>query len=146
MTAAAGIGALVGTLGLASLTTTRYQTLLVMLAAGVLGLALLGLGLAPGFAFALIMMLVIGAGSTGTQALFNTVIQSNVNDAMRGRMTSLYIVTFGVSAFGSLLIGAVADVIGVALAVAGAGALTTLAAILTFLLSPSLRRRSTAES
>ncbi|MFK7887740.1 MAG: MFS transporter, partial [Gammaproteobacteria bacterium] len=58
-------------------------------------------------------------------------IQTHVDDDVRGRVSSLWgMIAFGGTAFGSLAIGAVAQVVGLRAALLGAGALCLIASLL----------------
>jgi MFS family permease len=119
MNMAQGVGAvcagiLVATLG------RRYgrgQVVTVMTAFTPLASLLLSQTTRPEIAVPL--MGVFGFGMILMFITINTMIQSEVPDEFRGRVMSLYTLTFfGISPFGALLLGQVAEVIGTAEAVA----------------------------
>ena len=69
---------------------------------------------------------VLSLGGIGSQIL----IQSNVDDNYRGRVSSLWgMVAFGGTAAGSLLIGVVADVVGLQQTLIGSGLLCLVASM-----------------
>ena len=70
----------------------------------------------------------------------NTLIQSMVPDALRGRVMAVYSMMFvGLGPIGALIAGALAHRIGAPLTVAAGGALTILGAIAFALRLPALR-------
>jgi len=70
----------------------------------------------------------------------NTSLQTVVPNELRGRVMSLYtLVLLGLIPVGSLLLGAVADVVGSASAIALGGGAWAVVVGLTFLARPSLR-------
>jgi hypothetical protein len=67
--------------------------------------------------------------------LINTLLQTRVSDAMRGRVMSLYTLTFfGLAPFGNLIIGWAAQSIGISLTI-------LLSAAITFILSRTILNR-----
>src|SRR6266540_1766495 len=102
----------------------------------------LTLALAGNFAMAAATLVVVGFAQITFQATCNTILQLTTPDALRGRIMSLYAVVFaGVTPFGALTVGYVAEKLGTpaACAVSGAGGLLSVA-ILTVL----WRTRTTA--
>ncbi len=129
----AGLGALVGALFIASRShTTRFEN---NIAAGSL---LLGCGLVL-FSFSrnlyvsLILMFIIGISLIVQMASSNTFIQSMVEDGMRGRVMSLYTMSFmGMATIGNLFAGAIAQRIGVSLTLFLSGAGCTIVALVFY--------------
>jgi MFS family permease len=75
-------------------------------------------------------------------AISNTLIQTLVREQMRGRVMSLYLMAFlGMATFGSLLAGAIANVIGAAHTLMGSGLLCLLGAAAFWRQLPELRRQ-----
>jgi len=111
---ATGIGALTGALFLASRKNVRGLMRIITLASGIFGVGLLALSVTRVFIPALIIMVTIGFGMMVQMAATNTIIQTLVDDDMRGRMMSFYAMAFmGMTPFGSLLSGSLAHSIGV---------------------------------
>jgi predicted MFS family arabinose efflux permease len=67
------------------------------------------------------MLLLFAAGwmSASFLALNQTALQLSVDDDVRGRVLSIYLLTWGMLPFGQLAVGAVADQLGAPLAMAG---------------------------
>ncbi len=130
---AAGLGALIGALFIASRShTTRFEN---TIAAGSL---LLGCGLVL-FSFSrnlycsLALMFIIGISLIVQMASSNTFIQSMVEDSMRGRVMSLYTMSFmGMATIGNLFAGAIAQRIGVPLTLLLSGVGCTIVALLFY--------------
>jgi MFS family permease len=111
--AAAGVGALGGALYLASRTTVRGLGSLIASTAVVTGASLAAFSESRSPALSYVIMTVVGFGMIVLAASSNTVLQTLVDDDKRGRVMSLYAMAFlGMSPFGNLLAGALADRIG----------------------------------
>jgi MFS family permease len=111
---APGIGALVGTIYLASRKTIRGAGIRVVAGAITFGTGLIALGLVHSLPLALIALGFVGLGMIVQLATSNTVLQTIVDDDKRGRVMSLYtMAVMGMTPFGSILGGALAHVIGV---------------------------------
>jgi MFS family permease len=129
----AGLGALIGALFIASRShATRFEN---TIAAGSL---LLGCGLTL-FSFSrnlylsLVLMFIIGISLIVQMASSNTFIQSMVEDAMRGRVMSLYTMSFmGMATIGNLFAGILAHRIGVPLTLLVSGVGCTVVALLFY--------------
>jgi MFS family permease len=89
---------------------------------------------------ALLLALGLGFGFMIEFTLINTMLQTRVSDEMRGRVMSLYTITFfGFAPFGNLLMGWLSEVWGLSPSIAlGAGA-TLLLTLLTLRSIPQLR-------
>lgn len=111
---APGIGALLGTIYLASRKTIRGAGIRVVAGAITFGAGLIGLGVVHSLPLALIALGFVGLGMIVQLATSNTVLQTIVDDDKRGRVMSLYtMAVMGMTPFGSILGGALAHVIGV---------------------------------
>jgi MFS family permease len=111
---APGIGALLGTIYLASRKTIRGAGLRVVAGAITFGAGLIALGGVHSLPLALIALGFVGLGMIVQLATSNTVLQTIVDDDKRGRVMSLYtMAVMGMTPFGSILGGALAHVIGV---------------------------------
>lgn len=104
-----GLGALVGALTVAAGSHSPHRNR--WLAVGALGFpaALLAMALARQAALAMAILFVIGWTFVVQFATVNTLIQSHVPDALRGRVMSIYtLMFFGLTPFGALLAGTIA--------------------------------------
>ncbi len=126
----AGGGALVGALLLAARRSPRGLGGWVPWAAFGFGLGLVGFSFSRSFWLSGALLVPTGFAMMVQMASSNTLLQMMVPDALRGRVMSLYSMTFmGMAPIGSLLAGSLAEVIGAPATVAGGGALCMLAAV-----------------
>ena len=109
-----GIGAVVGTVGLARRTHVGGLPNVITYSALLLGVANLVFAASPWFYLSLAFTLLIGYGLMRQLAAANTTIQTIIPDHYRGRIMSLYsMCVVGISPFGSLAAGAIAGRLGV---------------------------------
>lgn len=138
--AASGTGALIGTLYLASRKSVIGLGRIVGIAAGIFGTGLICFSLSRLLTLSIILMAVTGFGMIVQMASSNTILQTIVDDDKRGRIMSLYAMSFaGIAPFGSLLAGAVAHGIGAPNTLIIGGAFCIIASIFFFMKFRSLR-------
>jgi len=119
---AAGLGGLAGTVYLASRVSVRGLVSVVMYAILCAGTALALLSWSSRMWLALPLLVVIGFCILVTSVSVNMILQTIVDDDKRGRVMSLYTAAFlGISPFGALAAGAIADLIGVSATLALSG-------------------------
>jgi MFS family permease len=88
---------------------------------------------------ALLFLSVVGFGMMSQTTISNTLIQTNVAPAMRGRVISYYAMAFfGMQPIGGLLIGTLSHHIGAANTIAAEGIMTILIALI---IGPLLHQR-----
>lgn len=137
---AVGVGSLLGALYLASRRSVVGLGKVLALAAMLFGGALIGFGLSPNYLLSMGMMFVAGFGLIVHMASTNTVLQTMVDDDMRGRVMSFYSMSvIGMAPFGSLLCGMLASRLGESHTIILAGVLCILAAGIFFLMIPRMR-------
>ncbi|MGO9118625.1 MAG: MFS transporter [Desulfomonilaceae bacterium] len=108
-----GVGALAGALYLASRKGVLGLGKIIPIGAGIFGLGLIAFALSRNFFCSLIFVTGVGFGQMVELATSNTLLQTIVDDDMRGRVMSFYTVGFiGMAPVGSLLAGALASLIG----------------------------------
>jgi MFS family permease len=145
MLAAVGIGSTIGALGLASLGNFKRKGLVLLFGGLIFGVILVlfanagGLGKSlhlgsNSYFLALILLVVIGISFNSYTTTSNTVVQMNVENEYRGRMTSLYCMVIGFYPIGSLIIGALAETMGAPLALTIFGSCLVLSMIIAFTL------------
>jgi MFS family permease len=111
--AASGIGALAGGIYLASRKTVMGLGQLIVLAPTILGIGLITFSFSRLLPISLLTMLFVGLGTILQVASSNTVLQTIVEEDKRGRVMSLFTMSFlGMTPFGNLLGGALAERIG----------------------------------
>jgi len=141
LSAATGIGALVGAFLLASRSTVLGLGRWIWLASGGFGLALVGFGLSRSLPLSLAVLAVAGFAMITHMAASNTILQTVVDDTRRGRVMSFYIMAFiGMTPFGSLLAGALATRIGAPRTVMLGGIVCVLGAAAFARQLPAIRR------
>ena len=118
LVAVSGVGAIAGSLVLASL-PNRKRGLMLILSGLVLGLALVGFSFSNTLLLSMVMIVFVGVGQTGRMTLANTLLQYYVADEYRGRVMSLYMMEFGLTSFAVFFAGVLTDSIGVQWAVGG---------------------------
>ena len=139
---AAGMGAVCGTLLLASRRSVNGLVQFILGAAFLSGSALIALSWSRWLAFSLLMMTVIGFGILVISVSVNMILQTIVDDDKRGRVMSLYTAAFlGVVPFGGLIAGMLADRIGAIGTVLGGGIVCVLAALYVLFRLPMLLAR-----
>jgi MFS family permease len=91
------------------------------------------------------LVVILGVG-WGTMVLFNmanTLVQTHVSDSLRGRVLSIYSLTFfGGMPLGALWAGAMADVIGAPLTIMAGALISLVFAVVLWIAVPQLRRLS----
>lgn len=110
---AVGVGSLVSALSLVMRRSVRGLSKMIPIAACVFGVGLIAFGLSTRLWLSLLLMLLTGFGMMQGLTSSNTIIQTLVDEKMRGRVMSYYTMAFvGMAPFGSLLAGALAHAIG----------------------------------
>jgi MFS family permease len=138
--AAAGIGGFGGALVTAALAgreprSTQWLVAGVLTSLGLIALAAIHTVLASLPAF-----FVIGVGTLAFLGATNTLIQTLAPDAVRGRAIAVYtMIAIGVVPAGSLVVGAIASVIGLHVAFALAGAICLVCTVAAYALNPIIR-------
>jgi MFS family permease len=129
MTAAMGVGAVLGGLRVAARGQIGVRTLVA--AAAAFGMTLLFATLAPSLAVELIALALVGAASITFMSSGNSTLQLNAEPSMRGRVMSLWFVAFqGTTPIGGPLIGWVIAMAGARAGLGTGAASCALAALL----------------
>jgi MFS family permease len=111
--AGSGVGAVCGGLYLVTRTTVVGLGKVIIFGPACLGIGLITFSLSRFLPLSLLAMSLVGLGTILQVAAGNTVLQTIVEDDKRGRVMSLYTMSFlGMVPFGSLLGGSLADRIG----------------------------------
>lgn len=137
--AALGVGGVLATPLVAGRGSAVARSALVGGALGFYGASLLAFALSPVFPMAVLFLLVAGGGYLALASTLNTTIQIQVDEQRRGKVLALYVMGLTSSyPIGSLVQGALADVVSVRLVTACSGA-ALLAVLATLLRSGRLR-------
>ena len=114
----AGIGAIVGSLVLASLPNKKRGVML--LASGLLlGVSLASFSFSTSWYLSLALIVFVGLGQAGRMTLANTLLQYYVEDEYRGRVMSIYLMEFGLAGFGTFAAGLLAEAFGIQWTIGG---------------------------
>jgi MFS family permease len=129
--AVTSIGSLIGALATARLHLTTYKW--VAGAALMLGVANIGMAIAPNVWIAFVWAIPLGAGGAAMIAGANSIITQEAPPDMRGRMLALTAVAFlGSTPIGGPITGWVADYVSVSWSLAYGGIITLFAAVFMF--------------
>jgi MFS family permease len=110
---AAGSGALVGTIYLASRKSVIGLGRLIVFATILFAIGMSAFALSSNMFLSLVSLVIAGFGAMTLVASCNTILQTILEEKMRGRVMSLFTVAFvGIAPFGSFGAGAMADIIG----------------------------------
>jgi MFS family permease len=110
---AAGVGSLGSALALVARRSVRGLTKMIPIAAAAFGAGLICFGFSRVLWLSMLLMLLTGFGMMQGVTASNTILQTLVDERMRGRVMSYYTMAFvGMAPFGSLFAGALAQVIG----------------------------------
>jgi MFS family permease len=136
-----GVGALISALALVVRKSVRGLTRVLPMAAAIFGCGLIAFGFSRAMWLSTLLMLVAGYGMLQGLTATNTVIQTLVDEKMRGRVMSYYTAAFvGTAPFGSLLAGAMAHWIGAPVTVMINGSVCILGAAWFWSQLPKIRR------
>jgi MFS family permease len=110
---AVGIGSLASALSLVLRRSVRGLGKMIPIAAVAFGTGLIAFGFSTNLWLSMLLMLLTGFGMMQGLTASNTIIQTLVDEKMRGRVMSYYTMAFvGMAPFGSLLAGTLAHLIG----------------------------------
>ena len=138
---ASGIGALIGGIYLSSRQSILGLGKIITIAPAIWGGGLIGFSLSNTLWFSLLMMLIAGFGSILLIASSNTFLQTIVEDDKRGRLMSLFTMSFiGMVPLGNLFAGSLANIIGAPSTLTLSGIGCVLGSFLFSRQLPTLRR------
>ena len=133
-----GIGALIGSLVIASM-PARNRGMILLVSALIMGVALIAFSISTWYWVTVPIMLVVGFGLAGRMSLGNVLLQTYTEASYRGRVTSIYMLEFSVTAFMVFLLGALATVVGIQLALGASFTIMVVIVVTTLLFSPRAR-------
>ena len=138
---ARGLGALLGALTLASLGRARFKGKLLTLGTFALPLLLLLFTFVRALPMALLVLIGTGMAVILIMNVANALVQGLVPDALRGRVMSVYSMTFfGCMPIGALWIGAAAEYAGAPTAMIISALISLAFGVLLFIFAPWVRR------
>lgn len=139
LNSAIGFGAMAGAFFLASLQPGANLKKILFINTLLFGAGLLVFSHLTHLPLALLFLSVVGFGMMSQTTISNTLIQTNVAPAMRGRVISYYAMAFfGMQPIGGLLIGTLSHHIGAASTIAAEGIMTIFIALI---IGPLLHQR-----
>src|SRR5215218_1731475 len=136
LSATSAVGAVVTGLLLGRRSSRAHETRLFVIAAGVFGLALAGLAVAPTFVVAVVALFVIGGAMLAFQTSNQSLLLSLSDMEYHGRIQGLIMLSFGAFGIAALPLGLLADAVGLRWTLAAMGA-----AVLVFVLVFAIRGR-----
>jgi predicted MFS family arabinose efflux permease len=139
MGSAVGVGAVLGTLTLASLSNVERRGMVMMSAILLLGVSLVAFSQARSFELALVLLAVTGAAQMVYLTTNQTILQLIVPDELRGRVMGIYMLSQGMMPLGGLLGGALAEATSAPTAVALLGSLVCVMALVFMWRAQELR-------
>jgi MFS family permease len=118
--AANGLGALVGSLAVASMRTSSRSLRLIPRGLLAMAIFLIGFSLSRTFAITMVFSVLCGVALLTTMSLTNTSIQMNTPARLRGRVMALFVMAFmGIMPVSAIIFGSIGQAIGPTNAVLG---------------------------
>lgn len=137
---AAGVGALIGALHLASRRSVLGLGRIIPAACALFGASLIAFSFSHNVMLSLFLLLFVGAGFMTQTAGTNTMLQTLVRHDMRGRVMAFYTMAImGTAPFGSLIAGALASRIGASHTILLGGAVCVIGAVIFARALPAIR-------
>jgi len=140
MMGATGIGALVGSLIVASMGDFQHKGRVLLGAAVGFGLMIALFANSTFVPVSLVLLALLGMASTAYMAMNQTLVQTRISDEIRGRVMGIYMMSWGLMPLGTLPAGFLGDVIGVPMTLTLGGLIMVGCALLISFLVPELRR------
>ena len=133
-----GVGALIGALYVAS-SPSRGRGRLLLICGTAMGLAVFAFSTSSIFLLSLPIMIVLGFGQAGRQAMGQVLIQEYAAPQYRGRVVSVLFMEFGLVQFGTFFVGLLAQAVGPQLALGSLAATLVVAMGLVAVFIPRMR-------
>ncbi len=140
MLASAGLGGVFGTLYVARRGENPRRVRLMMLSAFCFAGFLIVFSLSANFYWALLPLGLANMCAQACSTLNNTSLQLLVDDSVRGRMSSIMMMSFGLTPLGVLPLAYLAGLVGAPMSIVTACCLLIFSVILFYTFSPTLRR------
>ena len=135
-----GIGALAGSLLVASLKTRSSRGLILLGCCLVWGLSLAAFAQTTSYALALPLLLIVGLASSVFMSLNMTLLQMHADPEMRGRIMSIAMMTFGMMPLSAVPFGFLAEQTGTPFALMLSGLILVGLTVVAGIASPTFRR------
>jgi len=138
LVSATGVGALVGSLAVASM-PNRGRGKVFLISALILGVALIGFVISTSLWLTAVIMLAVGFGQAGRMSLGSILIMSYTKPEFQGRVMSVYMMEFSLVSFGTFAVGILAEMVGIQWAIGSTAAALVLISIYGLLFMPRVR-------
>src|SRR5581483_5764109 len=139
--AATGVGAVTGAFVIANHHSSRWRGSWLFRATIAFPVILIVFAFNPFFPLSLILAVGLGIGFMVTFTMINTLLQTRVEDHLRGRVMGLYTLTFfGFSPFGNLAVGALSEHIGLSYAMTLFASIGLVLSAIIWWKAPQLKR------
>ena len=135
-----GVGALFGSLFVAGLTENVRRGVILLAATGLSAMAILVSSFVSIFFVAMIAMMVLGLGDAGRRSLNASLLMEQSDEEHRGRVMGIYMLNFGLTPIGAIPLGILAQATDIRVAFAVAGCILAASVLLTWVLTPRIRR------
>jgi MFS transporter, DHA1 family, staphyloferrin A biosynthesis exporter len=139
LSSAVGVGAVIGTLMLATLRSVSRKGLLLLGAVMLLGVSLILFSLSRSLELSCLILVLTGAAQMAYLTTNQTILQLTIDDEMRGRVMGIYMLSQGMMPLGGLIGGALADLTSAPTAVMILGGCVCFMAVAFFAFSRELR-------
>ena len=123
LVAAPSLGSLIASLALASLGNFRGKGKILLIAGVAMGVSLIAFANTHSFALVLFFLGLTGAARNTTMVANQALVQVNCDRAYSGRVMAVYMMIMGLMPLGTIPAGAIADAMGVPIAITLQGAL-----------------------
>ena len=133
-----GIGAVLGSLSLASLSDFSKKGISLVIVAILAGISIIALGNSNVLLISMGILLFMGIFNISGRVLIQTLLQLNTNDLFRGRILSLYVMQQGFVTVGTLLAGGLAQILNVGIAMIIMGIMSVVVVLLVLAFFKSL--------
>jgi MFS family permease len=143
MMSAVGVGALIGAAYLGNRASVKGLGNVIAFGGGAMAAGLIGFSFSRWLPLSLLCMTMTGLGGVLLMASSNTLVQTMVEDAKRGRVSSIFTMAFtGTTPLGNLMMGAIAGKIGAPTALAISGAVAAVVVLVFYFQLPKLRKEA----
>ena len=137
---AVGAGFLIGTLLLASIGDVPHKGVMILGCIALICVSMVAFALNPSIALAFPIVAIGSMGTMGYFSITGATMQSILPDGIRGRVSGIYILTFGAMPAGNLAAGIISESMGAPAATLIACGLVVVAASVLMVLFPSIRK------
>lgn len=142
--ASTGLGTVGGALHVARSSRFRSWPAAQVVTASAFAIGVLAFAVAQFVPLAVVLLFIAGWMSAAFLAVNQTSMQMSVEDDVRGRVFSVYLLTWGMLPIGQLAVGALADLVGTPIALMASCVLALIFILLISWRFPSLRRQTTS--